>query len=319
MSELLIRKNLEFSQPGIRPPTEGTTWGIIKPTLKLTAPSIAPRAAAWLYTTHTARPLHIFAQVINLVNQDGRVLSMAAPSIGNGPFTMLVEANDFRARVTTQSPVSVAQNTLTVGELAIDLSQVSPWNPRPHWGRLTQSQFQTLKQNVFDALLAASQDQNFPRVFDPNNITPFNSPFARTAALAVEEIRQGFQGADWKTVLQGVANLTGLGVGLTPAGDDFLVGMLHGFWTRAAEQVEELCTAIARVAIPRTSTLSGAWLEAASQGEAGEVWHTLIDATRNDSTDSMQQALAQILRTGETSGADALSGFYFILNQEQLL
>lgn len=294
--------------------------GIIKPIMNLTAITAAPRAQAWLHATRTAHPLQIFDQVFNLVNQDARVLSVVSNAIGNGPFSLLVGEDNFQALVTIDSPVSIEQNTLVVGDLAIDLSQAAPWNPRPQWGPLTQSQFQTLKRSVYDALLAASQGQNSSLMFDSTGgITPFRSPFSRAAALAVEQIRKGFRLADWKAVLHGTADLAGLGVGLTPAGDDFLVGMLHGLWARAAEQVGELCSAIAQTAIPRTSTLSGAWLEAASQGEASQLWHTLIKATRDGREDDIQEALVHILRTGETSGEDALSGFYFILNQEQLL
>ena len=294
--------------------------GIIKPSMKLTAITAAPRAEEWLHVTHTARPLHIFDQVINLVNQDARVLSIVSEAIGNGPFSLLVEEINFRELIMVHSPVSIEQNALVVGDLAVDFSQASPWDPRPQWKPLTQSQFQTLKQSVRDGLLTANQGQNSSQVFGTNGeISPFSSPFSRTAALAVEEIRKGFQQADWKAVLQGAADLTGLGVGLTPAGDDFLVGMLHGLWTRAADQVEELCSAIAQTAIPRTSTLSDAWLEAASQGEAAQVWHDLLSSIQANHTSGVQSAIQRILRTGETSGADALSGFYFILNQEQLL
>ena len=288
--------------------------------MKLTAMTAAPRAEEWLQVTRSARPLHIFDQAINLVNQDARVLSIVSKAIGNGPFTLLVEEGNFREGVTVHSDVSIEQNALIVGELAIDLSQAFPWNPRPHWGPLTPSQFQTLIQSVRDGLLSASQGQHSSQVFGPTGeIAPFSSPFSRTAALAVEEIRKGFQQADWNAVLQGAADLTGLGIGLTPAGDDFLVGMLHGLWTRAADRVEELCNAIAKTAIPLTSTLSGAWLEAASQGEAAEVWHDLLSSIQTNHTSGVQSAIQRILRTGETSGADALSGFYFILNQEQLL
>ena len=293
---------------------------IIKAPMNLTAITAAPRAQAWFHTTHTARPLHIFDQVINLVNQDGRVLSVVSTAIGNGPFSLMVGEANFRALVTVQSTVSVEQDVLVVGDLMIDFSQAAQWNPRPQWGPLTQSQFQILKQSIRDGLLTASQGKNSSQVFaSTSGIAPFSSPFSRAAALAVEEIRKGFQLADWKTVLQGAADLTGLGVGLTPAGDDFLVGMMHGLWARAADQVEELCTAIAQSTIPRTSTLSGAWLEAASQGEASQVWHDLLSAIQANHTSGVRSAVQQILRTGETSGADALSGFDFILNKEQLL
>jgi hypothetical protein len=66
-------------------------------------------------------------------------------------------------------------------------------------------------------------------------------------------------------------------------------------------------------AVPRTTTLSAAWLKAAGRGEANELWHTFT-AQLSANSDHWQQAYLAILETGHSSGADALWGFTAVAN-----
>jgi hypothetical protein len=286
----------------------------------LTAITAAPRAVEWIKKSHSARLLNIFNQVINLVNEHDQVLSITTPAIGNGPFTLLVGGRGFQEVVSARSSVVLERETIRIGDLKVDCSQLEIWDPRPNWIPLTQSQHHTLRQNIRERLSAADVDSNFPGLLaSAESAVNDGISFADAASQAVEQIRIGFQEGKRASILMGSAALAGLGIGLTPAGDDFLVGMMHGLWIRAADLAQKLCLEIARTASPRTSTLSAAWLEAASDGEATQAWHTFIRTIYDDSAESMEAALDQILRTGQTSGADALTGFLFILNQEQIL
>jgi hypothetical protein len=101
-----------------------------------------------------------------------------------------------------------------------------------------------------------------------------------------------------------------LGVGLTPAGDDFLLGIIYGLWAdggREPARTRQIAACIAAAAAARTTTLSAAWLTAAARGEAGRPWHNLITALRDNK--NVPQTIDHILATGHTSGADALAGF----------
>ena len=286
--------------------------------LTRTAISAAPRALGWIRTTRSARPLHIFDQAINLVNQDDQVLSLVTPIIGNGPFSLVVAGGGFQGVASSQSSISVGQETLTVGSLSIDCRQVKHWNPRPNWKPLTRSQLHILTQSLHAELSATVLDSNFPAVLaSAGSVVQVGTPFAAAASRAVGQIKSGLQHDEQKLIFQGAAALAGLGIGLTPAGDDFLVGLIYGLWARAAEKAKTLCRAIAQTAGPLTSTLSAAWLEVASQGEAAQDWHELILAIQAGNTASIGPALQHILHTGETSGADALTGYFFALNQEK--
>jgi hypothetical protein len=109
--------------------------------------------------------------------------------------------------------------------------------------------------------------------------------------------------------------LAGRGAGLTPAGDDFIVGALLAVWAgllpspsgRGVGGEGELCAPIASAVAPRTTTLSGAYLHAAARGECTEQWHNLFNAIVQHKNPRLE--LEALLAIGHTSGADALAGF----------
>ncbi|HET6823298.1 MAG TPA: DUF2877 domain-containing protein, partial [Anaerolineales bacterium] len=117
---------------------------------------------------------------------------------------------------------------------------------------------------------------------------------------------------DLSSALKISSQLAGLGAGLTPAGDDFIMGAIHAVWIiHPLEVASALTQSIADTAAPLTTSLSAAWLRSAGQGEAGVLWHQFFEALvgRVDAPTYLQEALDNILSVGETSGADALAGF----------
>lgn len=100
----------------------------------------------------------------------------------------------------------------------------------------------------------------------------------------------------------------GLGIGLTPAGDDFLMGVLMAFWLGLVNPTPYIESLISG-AVGRTGRLSMALLDSAGRGEASQGWHTLVRAITRRQAQSILPAVMVILGAGHTSGADALFGF----------
>ena len=118
-------------------------------------------------------------------------------------------------------------------------------------------------------------------------------------------------------MLEGARALAGLGQGLTPAGDDFLMGAMYGLWaTRNPDEARDLAELINEAAAPRTTSLSAAWLQAAALGEAAEPWHDLFNGIIVDNSRKIFAALSRILAIGHSSGADALAGFVAVIDHE---
>jgi hypothetical protein len=146
-----------------------------------------------------------------------------------------------------------------------------------------------------------------------------STPSARqtlpTLAIPLSErLFQALQQGDQAQIIQAAHQLAGLGPGLTPAGDDFLIGLMAALTLSQPILAQNLtsaaaCTLIGNTAAQRTTRLSAQWLQAAARGEFGAAWHQLANALEKADQGQIEPAIRRILASGATSGADALRGF----------
>jgi hypothetical protein len=107
-------------------------------------------------------------------------------------------------------------------------------------------------------------------------------------------------------VMEAIDQLAGLGSGLTPAGDDYIVGVMVALWLTGRK---EMLPEMARVAVAKTTALSAAFLRAAAQGEFMEPWHALVQTLFAGEIEAFTQAIKWVAQFGASSGLDALAGF----------
>ncbi len=135
---------------------------------------------------------------------------------------------------------------------------------------------------------------------------PWRGEVLRRAAVFQDALRSGSVDA----VLVAAARLVGLGEGSTPAGDDYLVGVLHALPLSGGGRAESLpLAALASVGEGRTTAVSASWLAAAARGEASSVWRALLDALAAGDEPAARGAAGAVRVTGHTSGAFSLRGF----------
>lgn len=110
------------------------------------------------------------------------------------------------------------------------------------------------------------------------------------------------------------ARLVGLGEGLTPSGDDFLVGYLAALWSRA-DREQGIDALLRKLKAPldevfsQTHAISRQMLSDALQGRFAE---SLVDVVRALSgSGHVVDTTMQALRSGHSSGADTLCGLLF--------
>ena len=234
------------------------------------------RVQRWLHNGRPARILHLFKGVCNLVDDRGNVISLAAPAVGPGPFTMLMEEDFCRylSYIDLQQPIAVdeADQSLSIGSLIISTDSASVWNATPNWSRLRHEQ---------------------------RTSWPASTPLPVAIDIQLDLLLQAIDREDIETTVSAVGKLAGLGRGLTPAGDDVLLGVLFALWIWFPQQA--WIDLIVESAVHCTTTLSAAFLRAAAAGEATVHWHDLVNGH--------QDAVANILAIGHSSGADAWNGF----------
>jgi hypothetical protein len=285
--------------------------------------SLAPDAMNWLVKTRQPRILHVFDRACNLINERREVLSIVTPEIGDGPFNLVVQDDVcFSGHLSLESKVTIISPTqLHLRDLTIYTSNANIWSPHPDWVRLHDHR-DTIANQLMK--LSVTNDQvpglNTGFVITRPYSTTFINPklpitnYGPSNSL-VSSLPSAFANVDISSAKEITSKLAGLGSGLTPAGDDFIVGAIYAAWIIHPLEVASVLTqATADIAAPLTTSLSAAWLKSAGQGEVGILWHqffdALISAGRIANPAYLQEAIGNILSVGETSGADALAGFF---------
>ena len=106
--------------------------------------------------------------------------------------------------------------------------------------------------------------------------------------------------------------LIGLGKGLTPSGDDFLAGIVMGFYkVGRVMDGHYLACHFNRTASERTTIVSLAFYSALSEGLVAEPFRQLLEVIGSGDVKQLVQALARINGMGATSGWDTVAGILF--------
>jgi len=257
--------------------------------VQISALSLTSNVEDWLANTRQPRILHVFDHACNLTNEHGEVLSVVMSYIGKGPFNLVLDDDVlFSHYLNVESPVSILEGRLKIGDLTIIMEDAKLWNPRPNW--------KNLHDRKGDVAQQLTQLQN---VQSPISTLPFSPSLLASIAIA-----------DIPASLTAAKKLAGLGMGLTPSGDDFIMGAIYAAWiVHPAEVASNLASEIADTVSALTTSLSGAWIRSTIKGEAGILWHDFFAALLEGDESNIQLHMTRILSVGETSGADALLGF----------
>jgi len=244
----------------------------------------------WLVNSRHPRILHVFDEACNLINEHREVLSIVTQQIGNGPFNLVIGDDVlFSKHLNVESPISIYENQLVLEDLTINTSEANLWNPYPDWEAL-----QTNRESILAQLTSLPIAEYQPLL--PNSLIS-----SLSSALAT---------ADISSALTITTKLAGLGQGLTPAGDDFLLGAIYAAWIIHPFQTAQLLAEeITNTAAPLTTSLSAEWLSSAGRGEVGSLWHEFFQALIHTDRVRIQKAMDRIFAVGATSGADAMAGF----------
>lgn len=199
--------------------------------------------------------------------------------------------------VCSSTTIDYQPGTIILDQLTIELAHATIWPPQLPFLQipLDVAQLSLHEYSSFSALRSGPAAQ----------IT--------RAQQGIATLKRGIQARKLADVTAGVMALAGLGPGLTPAGDDFLVGLLAALHATAqvgqGQDQQRLCQLIATTAATQTTRLSAAWLQHAGAGHFSQRWHDLILALNGGISAQVRQAVTQIKATGATSGGDGLFGF----------
>lgn len=270
----------------------------------ITALSIArPLVESLAVCPFSGRVLGRFERACNVVDGQGRVIALTLPEIGNGPFSIVVEdwPGLFDAFWVNQ-PAYADGGGLVIGEWRVNLSPARVWEPQ----LASPDQALELSPALAEMLRPFVA---WPRLSGAMPAARITNRLACEAATQLGQVLQHEKherNERLEKIEEAVGQLAGLGGGLTPAGDDYLIGVMAALWLTGYKSWP---SQMAAVAAPKTTTLSAAFLRAAGRGEFIESWHQLAQALFVGNPEIFSQALRRVAQFGASSGLDALAGF----------
>lgn len=272
--------------------------------------------AEWLRgAPNSGSVLAVFRRVCLIQAGNKRLLALVAPDVGDGPLSIVLEqAPKDWSGLQPGAPVRVGQDRVWCGELEVVLERATIWEPRPDWqylranARLLLERLEHLAVRLpehapADSMLSLLRDHDLPG-------SSSRSAVHARAQKAAEALWAGWCG-DQAQLRTGTAQLAGLGVGLTPSGDDFLLGTILCAWL-AHPAPRSYCVSVSDAVAARTTLLSAAYIRSAADGECSSSWHLLLKALTSGGDEDLVEAGRSVIAYGHTSGSDALAGFLWM-------
>jgi hypothetical protein len=238
-------------------------------------------------------------------------LCVGEPTIGNGPLTLIADPGGARLSdlgLQQGWPASISARRIAIDDAVLfALDHCERWRPPP-WpaGPSPARLIETCATLARRAAIEAPPEGLAGSIFGGGEM-----PLARIARPRIAAFESGLSlalnsNAAAQALPQAVAGLIGLGPGLTPSGDDFLIGALALLDALGEPRVHgTLARAVTDVAPGLTSPLSACLLNAAAAGHMGEHLHRAVASVI---AGNVAAAIAAVRSIGHTSGWDMLAG-----------
>lgn len=268
--------------------------------MEIPCKQISPHVKACLQDPGRFQLLSKFEQVLNL--WDGKnVLSLQTGQIPLTPLSLVLQQEGFRAAASAldRDWGCSADGGLLRGEgWVIDAREAEVFRCGfPERGG--QYPEEALRCVEKAARVLAKPDSLCRLVIPPQDA--LQSPYFDTVQTSAQQLLE--QGHP--------EELVGLGGGLTPAGDDFLVGCLAFLHRYGPERDLEVLWDALYEKRRRTTALSQAFLVRATEGEFSAPVLALFAAVEKGAQEDIMACTARLCAVGHTSGSDLLGGILY--------
>ena len=243
----------------------------------------------------TGSVVGIYQDFCNILGNDGRMITIAISPMGKSPFSVLIEWQDSFMSIVAKMNVQADQYGIKVGDvLFIKLGNAETWVPKmPQFPRTFR-----LKASSAELLF------DYTHWLEPTFYNSSNKYVRDKLISGAKELQHAL--VNRHPIKRAVTYLAGLGSGLTPSGDDYLLGVMASLWlTKNTHFLDE----IAWLSSQKTTSLSAAYLMAASKGDFAECWHDLAQAVLYQDPKALRNSISEFIQIGASSGRDALVGF----------
>jgi len=212
----------------------------------------------------------------------------------------------------------------------IDLSKAVSWSPTlPAGARLGPAvdpgRIADARRRIAEARCLAAELARAGGLAPSAGLAPMlaghaapGDPWLARAAALIDAQLNAVRSGEVAAAIDPTIDLIGLGIGLTPSGDDYLVGFLAGLEATDHPARPALAAAIAMHAPSRTTAVGAAALDHATRGAYSERLHDVLVALAGreqvDRVDDLARPVTRAMAYGATSGGDTLVGLFGALD-----
>ncbi len=208
-------------------------------------------------------------------------------------------------------------------DLLISTRDAAVWQPVPPSSAAPDSakilaRMRNFAMGAYQQKQGAGLSTLLPLLFSFPSDSPGPTKIAQDLKVDILSIQQEIRISDLTYTTANIKKILGRGEGLTPSGDDFVIGMLLclNHWKDMLKVDGDLQIFNGKViaaAYEATTTLSGNLIECATQGLADERLVNAIDYLITGAG-RQERILNELLSWGNSSGVDALVGMALVMS-----
>ncbi len=293
------------------------------PTLHLNAISIGTTANTRLTQHEMGRVHSVFQQVINISVHDN-LISIVGKRVGQGPLNIVVNFPhdlDLTAIVKAGDIVTLDETIRIDNTLSITTNSTSIWEASINFQDLLHPVNVILSniEVVKEVVLASKNLKGLGELIDHVNDMEISStyqlePISKFAVPHISSLIRAIRLRISHDIIQSSNKIIGLGSGLTPSGDDMLIGLMISMIYISENvqgidlDVEKISSDIISDITGRTTIISEEFLREAACGRVNEPVATLMEKILISGQKEMRESAKKVLSVGSTSGADTIFG-----------
>ena len=271
----------------------------------------------------------IFSKVINFMSEDNKtIFSLALDDVIQSPMMMKINDNcifsEMKATLKPSDQIYLVDyKTVKIAGFLCEFSQANEWErdikSLSHLHNLSN---EYVLEDLNQLTLTLGKDSGLLTAYKKINATGFiggckdKSIYVEPFLKNLIDLERATRERNLNRIYETSLRFVGLGVGLTPSGDDFLLGCLAAWQYLQSpiysvfEKRKEDWLAKAKIG---TTALSYFMLESGMKGSINNALYALIEAISKKQP--LFRSFKNMLSIGSTSGTDMLIGVCFALRQ----
>ena len=253
----------------------------------------------------------IFDKVVNIkCSETGDLYTLLCRSMDNGPNSIVIELNSFKDMdLQLNDKVFVGKRVLYIEDkIAIMIEHAKEWESSlpiyPVDDEILKVNLAIMKEHIEKH----GKCGGIKKSLIPKSI--FEAEMSKMLDERSKSLLSEIVNTRMSQALQYAVGLIGLGPGLTPSGDDFLVGLFTTFNMPncPCHSFKGFCEQVVNSAKPLTNEISYITLRKASIGKVRESIVGLINSVISGSEKELIHSLNSVLNIGSSSGTDISLG-----------